>query len=478
MNIRRLFQAIRGQYRFSAGGLTFKEKLALALPGPASTIGSVIIHNALMKFYIDIIGIDPVYTGWIYFIYNIWNAINDPLLGVFVDRFKFRPKRGKYVYLMRVTAPIMIISTFAMLFSSPSWDDWVIFLVLLLELFIFDTAYTIYSVSYQSYFLVAAPTKEERIDVEVIRSYIGNALGFLGTIVPTLLLVGNGNRALVIPVMSAVIGVNAIMYFIALRGLKEKLSMYSELPVAQPTKGQILQVWKDSFIILKSKEFLTYLLYNVTARGAMGYYFTPFLFFMDHVIRSSGVQATLADVIPGIFVLIILPVIGSYIKKFGSKAIVITSYIPAFIGFSSLLFITTPLQAIFSYLFIYLSLYMSGTAAVSINGALIDDNEQKTGVRKTGLYNGLFALFATTITSVQSIIFTNIISYYGYDGAAAIQSESAVLGIRIGAGVVPLLLGIIGFIPLLLFPINKKREQQLSEFNAALRRNDEDKHIK
>ncbi len=163
--------------KYYKGGLSFKEKLTLALPGPASVIGPIIIHNALIKYYTDIININPVYIGWIYFIYNLWNAINDPLLGIFVDRIKFKENKGKYVYLMRVTAPIMLLSIFGMLFSSPSWSDWIIFAVLLVELFIFDTAYTVYSVAYQSYFLIVAPSKEERVDVEVIRSYIGNALG-------------------------------------------------------------------------------------------------------------------------------------------------------------------------------------------------------------------------------------------------------------------------------------------------------------
>lgn len=230
MQIPRFLKKFGSQYQLSKGGLSFKEKLTLALPGPASVIGPIIIHNTLMKFYTDIIGINPVYIGWIYFIYNIWNAINDPLLGVYVDKLKYNPKRGKYVYLMRVTAPVMMLSMFGMLLSSPDWNDWVIFLVLLIELFFFDTAYTVYSVAYQSYFFVAAPTKEERIDVEVIRSYIGNAIGFVTTIIPTLLLVGNGNRRLIVPIFTLVICLNVLLYIVALRTLKDKAELYTNVP--------------------------------------------------------------------------------------------------------------------------------------------------------------------------------------------------------------------------------------------------------
>ena len=465
-----ILKKIGAQYRFSKVGLSFREKLTLALPGPASVIGPIIIHNALIKFYTDIINIDPVYIGWIYFIYNLWNAINDPLLGVFVDRFKYKENRGKHVYLMRVTAPIMLLSIFGMLFSSPSWNDWIIFAVLLFELFIFDTAYTVYSVAYQSYFLITAPSKEERVDVEVIRSYIGNALGFLTTIVPTLLLVGNGNRMLIIPIFSMVIVVNAIMYVVALRTLKDKAELYTNVP-QQTQHHSFPEVWRESLDIVRSKTFLTYLLFFITARGAMSYYFTPFLFYMDKVVKSSGVVATIADVVPGLIMLAVLPVIGNLIKKIGSKSILMISLLPASLGFFGLLMIQEAWQAVICYTFIVVSLNMCLTAGVAINGALIDENERATGIRKTGLFNGIFALLTTTLTSVQSVIFTNIIQWFGYDGNAVVQTERAIQGIRIGAGLVPLIMGTIGFIPLLLFPIGKNQEKEISEYSAGLRRN-------
>lgn len=469
MSIQGIVQKIGGQYKFSKGGLSFRQKFTLALPGPAAVLGSILIHNVLIKYYTDIIGINPVYIGWVYFIYNIWNAVNDPLFGVYIDRFRYRPKKGKYVYLMRVTAPIMMLSIVGMLFSSPEWSEWLIFAVLLIELFLFDTAYTVYSIAYQSYFLIIAPTTEDRIDVEVIRSYVGNAIGFLATLIPTFLLVGNGNRMLIIPIFMVVIVINAVILVIALRKIKEYPELYENLPQKQETQN-FHEVWVETLQILKSRPFITYLLFFITARGAIGYYFTPFLFYMDKVVKASPLVATIADVVPGIIMLAVLPLIGSFIKKFGSKNVLILSYIPAMIGFLGLVFIQNAWYAVVCYSFIVLSLNICQTAGVSINGALIDDNEQKTGVRKTGLVNGIFTLFTTTLTSVQSIIFTNVIHWYGYDSNVAVQSEQAVFGVRVGTAIIPIIFCILGLIPLLLFPINKKREQELSEFSATIRR--------
>ncbi|MCQ2592253.1 MAG: MFS transporter [Treponema sp.] len=468
----KIFKKIGDQYKFTKNGLSFREKLTLALPGPASVIGPIIIHNALIKFYTDIIGIDPKYIGWIYLIYNIWNAINDPLLGVWVDRLKYNEKRGKYVYLMKCTAPLMLISIFGMLFSSPSWNDWLIFAVLLFELFIFDTAYTVYSVAYQSYFLIAAPSKEERVDVDIIRTFIGNALGCVTTIIPTLLLVGNGKRSLIIPIFSGVIAINAGMYVLALITLKDKGELY--INEKHETKRPFREVWVEAWKIIKSRAFITYLIFYIFARGAMEYYFTPFLYFMDDVVKSSGLVATIADVVPGLLMLAVLPVFGNLIKKYGSKNMTLVAYIPAILGFTGLLFIKQAWQAVICYTFIVLALNICQRAGVVINGDLIDDDERRTGIRKTGMYNGIFSLFATSLTSLQSLIFTNVISHFGYKGELAEQSVRAVQGIRIGAGLVPLIMCFIGLIPLLLFPINRKEEKELSEYFSNMHRTTEE----
>jgi len=458
----KLLKKIASQYKFSKNGLSFREKLTLALPGPASVIGPIIIHNALIKFYTDIIGIDAKYIGWIYLIYNIWNAINDPLLGIWVDRLKYNEKRGKYVYLLKVTAPLMLISIFGMLFSSPTWSQWGIFFALLGELFVFDTAYTVYSVAYQSYFLIAAPSAEERVDVDIIRTFIGNALGCVTTIIPTLLLVGNGNRALIIPIFSVVIAINALMYFVALRTLKDKGEMYAleKHDEHRPFK----EVWVEALNIIKTRAFITYLLFYITARGAMEYYFTPFLYFMDDVVKSSGVIATVADVVPGLVMLALLPLFGNLIKKHGSKTMTMVSLLPAMAGFAGLMFIKQAWQAVICYTFIVLALNVAQRAGVVMNGDLIDEDEMRTGIRKTGMYGGIFSLFATSLTSLQSLIFTNVISKFGYDGSLEVQTEQAVMGIRIGAGLVPLCMIAVGFIPLVLFPIGKKKEKEISEF--------------
>ena len=123
-----------------------------------------------------------------------------------------------------------------------------------------------------------------------------------------------------------------------------------------------------------------------------------------------------------------------------------------------------------SYTLIVFALNVIQTAGVVLNGELIDYDEMLTGTRKTGLYGGLFALLTTSLTSLQATIFSNILSRYGYDGTLEVQSERAIWGIRVGAGLVPIIMCVVGFIPMLFFPIGRKLEREISDFNVAARK--------
>ena len=451
------------------GRVSNRAKFFLAFPSLPVTLGNVLIHNAYIKYYSDVIGLDVKFVGIVYLIFGIWNAINDPMLGVIIDRFRYTPKRGKYVYFMRVTAPLIVLSAFAMLFAQPSWNEWVIFAVFLVLLFIFDTAQTAYSIAYASYILVAAPTKEERVDVSVIGSYVANLGGFFGTIVPTLLLVGDNDKSLTVALFSGILIFNAFLYWIAVRNIHDKAAMYKDDVLS--SEGELVAFVRTSAKkALTSRSFITFVLFQVIGRGPYAFYFTPFLYLMDHVFRFSGGQATIIDVSSGIVMLILVPFIGMWVKKVGVKRAMIVGSLPAALGFLSLYFVQNFWQAMLAYWIIITGTQFANVSQRPMLGAIIDEDEQQTGVRKAGLYTGLNALITIPVSGIQAAIFTSLISYYGFVSGAAEQSARTLAGIRIGAGVIPFVFVLLGILPILFSPIDLEREKELSAFSELRHR--------
>ena len=104
-------------------GLTGWQKFFISFPTMPGNLSTVLIHNAFLKYYTDIIGLSPKYVGLIYAIFGIWNAVNDPAIGVWLDRYKYNEKKGKYVHIMKLAAPVTLFASFAMIWAQPSWHE-------------------------------------------------------------------------------------------------------------------------------------------------------------------------------------------------------------------------------------------------------------------------------------------------------------------------------------------------------------------
>ncbi len=451
------------------GGIS---KFFLAFPIMPLSLSNVLIHNAYIKYYTDIIGLDVKLIGIVYLVFGIWNAINDPMLGVAIDRSRYDQRRGKYVFLMRVTAPLIAFSAFAMLFSQPSWNQWLIFSALLALLFVFDTAQTAFSIAYANYILVAAPSKDERVDVSVISTYIAHIGSFFGTIIPTLLLVGGKDRSLTVILFSGVLLLNTLMYWLALSRIRDKAEMYAD-EAAAAGEGLSLFIRDGAKEAFKSKAFIVYVLYQLLGRGPMIFYFTPFLYLMDHVFHFSGTMATLVDVLPGLALFVAVPFLGRFVKARGMKIAAAVWAVPTALGFLGLYFARGFGQALLAYCVIIISAQVGVLIINPMLGAIIDEDERKTGVRKAGLFTGLSALLTIPNSGIQAAIFTSLIGFYGFASGAAEQSARAVEGIRVGAGIVPFIFVLLSSVPMLFSPITLERERELSLFSESRRLRDD-----
>ena len=445
--------------------LTGWQKFFLSFPVMPGNLSSVLIHNAFIKYYTDIVGLDPKYVGIIYAIFGIWNAINDPAIGVWLDRRKYSERKGKYVHIMKLTVPATLFSSFAMIFAQPAWHEWVIFAFLLVLLFIFDTAMTTFNIAYSNYKLIAAPATEDRVDISVYITYIANIGGFFGTLIPTLLLVGNTDKTMTTLLFSGVLVLNAILYLIALKPLKDTKEMYlqenSQISHRKGVFGDVFDNVKDA---VKSKAFITYTLSQLLFSGPRAFYFTPFLYMSDYVLRLQGEQATIMDIAMGIALFAAMPFLGKMTKRLGMKNTMIWASIPCAIGYLLLTFVDGFASAILAYIVMYV---FSSTVMIPqgpMLGAIIDEDEQRTGHRKAGMFNGLSALLTIPVSGIQASLFMGIISAFGFQAGTKVQSAQALLGIRLGTGVLPFVFMVLSIIPLLFLPIDKKREQEISEF--------------
>jgi GPH family glycoside/pentoside/hexuronide:cation symporter len=63
-------------------------------------------------------------------------------------------------------------------------------------------------------------------------------------------------------------------------------------------------------------------------------------------------------------------------------------------------------------------------------------------------------------------IYTLIITYFNYD--PTVSTQESIWGIRLGVGLLPAVFLVIALIPLLMYPINRKRELEIKQQIEAL----------
>ena len=96
--------------------VSLKEKLSFG----GALMGQTILYNSvnlyLLIFYTDVFGISAVAAGTLFLFARVWDAVNDPIMGVVVDKTKTRwGKCRPYLFL----APIPICILTALLFFGP-----------------------------------------------------------------------------------------------------------------------------------------------------------------------------------------------------------------------------------------------------------------------------------------------------------------------------------------------------------------------
>lgn len=473
MGIKNILGSFGNSFKFSSEHVPTKTKFGLAFTTSSASLSVVFIGNIFIKYYTDILKVDPVLVGAIYYWINIWMSINGIVIGYLIDRVKYHPKKGKYVRVLKKAAPLMILTLFGMIIASPNFPEWLIATLFVIELMVFYTAFTTYTYAYNCYYLLVAPTKEDRIDVGVIMAYVSNTLSFFATLIPNFLLVGNDSmpRETIMFWLLVVLAFNATIYLIALRALKDPAELYMK-GGADSEKINLKTLWTDVKSFITMRGYWSVFLFNLAAVTPMSIAYTVFLFMMDHAIGATGLQAAIVDTGPMILVLLMLPMIGNLIKRIGAKHAIFLAMVPFLCG-QMLLFVSPNwIFAFFAYILIYLGHYSVTTAHGPLGAAVVDENERITNVRKTGLQGAITAVLNMPFAGIWTLVFMALIKHFGYVQGAPEQTEEALRGIRMSGTFLPSIMYLVAIVPLVLNPYNKRKEAEISEWSRHRRSND------
>ncbi|TFG28437.1 MAG: MFS transporter [Promethearchaeota archaeon] len=407
--------------------------------------------NSYVFYYYEVeIGLPVALLGLAFVIFAVWNMINDPLVGYLTDRpFKWSMKYG-------FRAPWMVIGVIPylicwwLLFAAPEAliklsDPWPIFWYFVIMSCLFDTFYSIFSTHINAGFTTHFRTDAERRRSSAINTTIPQILAlFMGFTVP--LIYVYGNRDSMVLAQSIVVLLLVFCVLLLIPGIKETEDIKERFQRGYETteRQSYSKTIKAAF---KRKNFVsTLIVFALLTLGDILYKASS-VYFMKDVLSLPLYNAVFTGLAWFAGFILFIPFWSNLSKRYGHGKIMKLSCILIAIVYLPQLFIVNLFQAIF---FSFCGGFVAGAFWVTlgpVQADVYDESTVETGKHQEAMYEGIRTLFYRMTIIGQAIIFVLIHTMTAYNpNPNAVQTDLAVLGIRIHAGLIPSLCAFIAFI--------------------------------
>ncbi len=404
-----------------------KEKLAYGLGDTATNLIYMMITMYLMYFYTDVFGLAAGVVSILFIIGRVWDAVNDPIMGLIADRT--HTKWGSYrPYLLWMALPTAIFAV--LLFFTPNFTLTGKIIYAYITYMGFDMAYTAISLPYSSMLPSITNNYRERSTVSAIRMFMSR-IGSIIVTASTLTLVsalGHGNeKSGFFYTMIIFAGLATVMFLLSFVGTKERIT--------QP-KQKIS--FLDSLKSIKGNTpWFVLFLVNMSLWTGMTLMLSMAVYFFKYNVGNANLASAFTPIlmISMLVSYVFVPILS---KKFKKKTIFVLGMSIYFIGLVLIyIFSSMSMQLIF------IATAVSGLGAglgsallYSMLADTVDYGEWKSGIRAQAF---LFSAASFAIKFGQGI--GGALGGWILEGAGYIanvdQTEAALNAIRINFIVIP-----------------------------------------
>ncbi|MEA5048084.1 MAG: glycoside-pentoside-hexuronide (GPH):cation symporter [Eubacteriales bacterium] len=412
--------------------------------------GAILSYYMIMSYlqlYMTNIGISAAAVGLIFIFAKVWDAVNDPIFGVIVDKVHF--KSGKYRPWIRLTSIFIPITTI-LLFAIPSgFSVQIKILWSAVAYVLWDTAYTMYDVPMNAMVTAMTESQFERAKLYSLAAffvYLGGI--FVAIAVPMLFpAIGWGMTALLIGLLSF-----ASMLALPVKA-KERHIGNAEQEIS--VKQILLSLVHNKFLLIYT---LAAIIGSVTnfALTLNGY-------FAIYCLGSASwiTPLALATAVPVLFVALFVPKLFKRVEKF--RAFVISRIITSFIDIAifilgyanvTLLLVLIVVKNIFATVWI--------VSASMFIADCVEYGHFRTGERTQGIAFSTKAFTNKMIVALTGAIAMFCLSAYGFvSGEGAIQTQQTINGIWFLYAFMPIIGSVLSVAIMLLFYKLRDKDVQI-----------------
>ena len=380
---------------------------------------SFALKGTMSIFWTQFMGMDLWYA-LLLIIVQVWDAINDPLIGSIIDADKHKYKRNKFLQYIRVGSIGLIVGgacCFLPFRNAPTLAKAVIFIA---GYVVWDAFYTIANVPYGSLLSLISNDVKDRASLSAWRS-VGSIFGnMLPMVILPFIIYDNddnliGERVFIAALIMGALGFLCFRFMI--RNTEIRVDTEVELKEDAP-KFNIFKAF-GNFMKNRAAVGATVAAMGmfIGMQGAATAVTVVFQSYFNNVKISGIVQ--LFAMIP---IVVFTPLARKAVEKFGKKELATFGSIVSIIAGLGL-FVIIPentdldlLIYIISQLIFSLGLGIYSTVSWAMMGDAIDYNEWKTGQREEGTVYSLHSFFRKLAQGIGPSLVLIIMVAFGYVG--------------------------------------------------------------
>lgn len=416
-------------------GIRAVDKIGYALGDLGGILTFSLVSSFLTMFYTDILGISTASITVLMLVARIWDAVNDPMWGAFIDSRKptrygrFRP------YIFGASIPLAI-GAFLMFFKIPGLSTTQYLIFAYVTYIFYGMMYTGVNIPYGSLASVITDDGIERSSLSMWRS-VGAGIGGLPAqiIMPLLVystvVTADGTTAKVLDgnKLSLAVGclsiLTVICFVIHFKLTKERVTISQR---QQESRYNLLRSMK---MLLKNKPFLALCGVSMLLICFQMYTQTVYNYLFKNYYEQPGLYSivTICTYLP---MALFLPVMGKLVRRFGKKEIctvgiafaAAVNVLMYLVGFTSL--------AQSPYVFLVL-VFFSGAGQTflvlevwAMVMDVIDYHELLSGRREESTSYSFYSFMRKLGQTAAGAGVPALLGAIGYDGTKAVQAPEVI----------------------------------------------------
>ena len=245
------------------------QKFSFGLGGGVNAIKTDFFVWYLGAYYLTVLGLNPLLTGFALLTALVIDAISDPLIGTFSDRI--RSKFGRRHLLMAFSLFPISLSYLMLFLPEPDWAENQIFLIMWLLIFEVLTRFsvTLFDIPHRALAAEIPESYEDKASVMSLREGFQSliALSHSFIILPFINLDGNDqwfNVGIIGSFIMFVLGLISII------GTKSLIPNLYQWPETKENNNPFKEIQKQMSFVYKNKTIILFLLGSITIQLAWG----------------------------------------------------------------------------------------------------------------------------------------------------------------------------------------------------------------